>query len=35
MKYLINIYISLCHEYKIYMCNKCDKLHSDFIENHH
>ena len=30
-----NIAISFCHECKIYMCNKCDKLHSEFIENHH
>ena len=30
-----NIAISFCQECKIYMCNKCDKLHSEFIENHH
>ena len=27
--------ISFCQECKIYMCNKCEKLHSEFIENHH
>ena len=30
-----SIAISFCHECKIYMCNKCEKLHSEFIENHH
>ena len=27
--------VSFCQECKIYMCNKCEKLHSEFIENHH
>ena len=27
--------ISFCQECKIYMCNKCINLHSEFIENHH
>lgn len=27
--------ISFCQECKIYMCNKCEKLHSEFIESHH
>ena len=27
--------ITFCQECKIYMCNKCEKLHSEFIENHH
>ena len=27
--------IKYCIECKIYMCNKCEKLHSEFIENHH
>ena len=27
--------ISFCQECKIYMCNKCEKLHSEFIEKHH
>ena len=27
--------ISFCHGCKIYMCNKCDKLHSDLFKNVH
>ena len=27
--------ISFCSECKIYMCNKCDKIHSNLIKNHH
>ena len=26
---------SFCSECKIYMCNKCDKIHSSLIKNHH
>jgi hypothetical protein len=26
---------SFCQECKIYMCNKCEKLHSGLFENHH
>ena len=27
--------ISFCPECKIYMCNKCDNIHSSFFKNHH
>ena len=27
--------ISFCQECKIFMCNKCEKLHSEVLENHH
>ena len=27
--------ISFCHGCKIYMCNKCDKLHADLFKNVH
>ena len=27
--------ISFCYECKIFMCNKCEKLHSEVLENHH
>ena len=27
--------ISFCHACKIYMCNKCDKLHEDLFKNVH
>ena len=27
--------ISFCHECKIFMCNKCEKFHSEVLENHH
>ena len=26
---------TFCQECKIYMCNRCDKLHSELMENHH
>ena len=26
--------LSFCGECKIYMCNKCDKFHSEMFQNH-
>ena len=27
--------ISFCEDCKIYMCNKCEKHHSELFKNHH
>ena len=27
--------ISFCQECKIYMCNKCEKYHSELFQRHH
>ena len=34
-KHKENDAIAYCQDYKLYFCNKCDKLHSELYENHH
>ena len=34
-KHKENDAITYCQECKLYLCNKCDKLHSELFENHH